>query len=330
VALLLALFALPGRGEDLTPDRLGVIYSLRDSASERIARFYAAARHVPTDNLIGLDVPDEAVISRETLRTLRVALLARLPSGVQSLLLVWSRPYAVECMSVTTAFAAGYQPGFCEPGCRRTRLSPLFDSQGWLPADTVGWLPAMLLPTRDEGLARAVIERGIEADSTLPRGIIYLIRTSDGARNVRAAGYGEVESLFGRRMQILEENAPIHVQLPDAIAYFTGVERVAELHQITFRPGAVADHLTSTGGVLEGGRQMSALEWLQQGATGSYGSVSEPCSHLGKFPSPVIFLDRYLRGETLLESYWKSVAMPGQGLFIGEPLARPFREVTGN
>jgi hypothetical protein len=32
----------------------------------------------------------------------------------------------------------------------------------------------------------------------------------------------------------------------------------------------------------------------------------------------------YLSGETLLESYWKSVAMPGQGLFIGDPLARPF------
>ena len=32
----------------------------------------------------------------------------------------------------------------------------------------------------------------------------------------------------------------------------------------------------------------------------------------------------YLQGETLIEAYWKSVAMPGQGIFIGEPLARPF------
>jgi hypothetical protein len=28
--------------------------------------------------------------------------------------------------------------------------------------------------------------------------------------------------------------------------------------------------------------------------------------------------------DTLLEAYWKSVAMPGRGLFIGEPLARPY------
>ncbi|MCP2937667.1 hypothetical protein NK983_33720, partial [Salmonella enterica subsp. enterica serovar Typhimurium] len=29
-------------------------------------------------------------------------------------------------------------------------------------------------------------------------------------------------------------------------------------------------------------------------------------------------------GETLIEAYWKSVAWPGEGVFVGEPLARPF------
>ncbi len=32
----------------------------------------------------------------------------------------------------------------------------------------------------------------------------------------------------------------------------------------------------------------------------------------------------YLSGETLIEAYWKSVLMPGQGVFVGDPLARPF------
>jgi hypothetical protein len=32
----------------------------------------------------------------------------------------------------------------------------------------------------------------------------------------------------------------------------------------------------------------------------------------------------YLSGDTLVEAYWKSVLMPSQGLFIGEPLAAPF------
>ena len=70
---------------------------------------------------------------------------------------------------------------------------------------------------------------------------------------------------------------------------------------------------------------MSALRWLEAGATGSFGTVVEPCNLPQKFPNPAIVAGRYLRGETLIESYWKSVAMPGQGIFVGEPLSAPFR-----
>jgi uncharacterized protein (TIGR03790 family) len=225
---------------------------------------------------------------------------------------------------VTSAFAAGYQAGLCEPGCERTQASPLYDSPSWLPADTIGWLPAMLLPSADETLARELIERGIRADGSRPPGTAYLVRTRDAMRNVRAEGYEEAEALLSSRLRIVDLETPIEEPATDIIAYFTGVARVEELSKLRFRPGAAADHLTSTGGVLEGGKQMSALEWLRQGATASYGSVSEPCNHVGKFPSPAVFLDHYLHGETLLEAYWKSVEMPGQGLFVGEPLARPY------
>jgi uncharacterized protein (TIGR03790 family) len=324
VALSLVLMASSVRAAGLTPERLGVVYDVDSPASVRIAELYASRRGVPAVNVIGLKIPPQRIIDRSALASLRSTLLTRLPSEVQSLLLVWSEPYAAECMSITTAFAAGYQAGFCEPGCARTTLSPLFDSQGWIPADTVGWLPAMLLPTHDEALARAVIERGVRSDGMRPSGTVYLVRTGDAVRNVRAAEFADTEALIGTRVRVLEESTPVRGTLPDAIAYFTGVERVAELHRIIFRPGAAADHLTSTAGILEGGSQMSATEWLRQGATGSFGTVSEPCNHLGKFPNPAVFFDHYLMGETLLEAYWKSVAMPGQGLFIGEPLARPF------
>lgn len=324
LVMAIALCALQARAEGLSPERLGIVYNRESPASERIARYYAARRNVPPDNLVGLAVPDRSVIGREDLRRLRIELLERLPSNVQSMLLVWSRPYAVECMSITTALAAGYQPGFCEAGCGRTSANPLFDTQGWLPADTTGWLPAMLLPSDDEPLARTVIDRGVASDATRPPGTAYLVRTQDAARNVRAAGYTDAETMMGKRVHIVELTTPIQQFPSDVIAYFTGAVRVEELHGLAFRPGAAADHLTSAGGVFDGTTQMSALEWLRQGAAGSYGSVSEPCNNPGKFPSPAIFLDHYLRGDTLLEAYWKSVAMPGQGLFIGEPLARPF------
>jgi uncharacterized protein (TIGR03790 family) len=309
--------------ESLTAERLGVIFNLSDPVSVRVAQYYSQRRNIPPGNLVGLAIPDRAVINRQELGRLRDLALSRLPSEVESLLLVWSKPYAVECMSITTAFAAGYDARFCEPGCRPTMPNPLFDSTGWLPADTAGWLPAMLLPSQDESLAKAIVDRGIAADSSHPAGTVYLVRTRDSARNVRAEGYADAVALLAGQI-LLRETSPVGAPTRDVIGYFTGAVQVPELPLITFRPGAVADHLTSSGGVLDGPGQMSSLEWLRQGATASYGSVSEPCNHVGKFPDPAILFSHYLRGETLLEAYWKSVLMPGQGLFMGEPLTRPF------
>jgi hypothetical protein len=106
--------------------------------------------------------------------------------------------------------------------------------------------------------------------------------------------------------------------------YFTGASQVPHLESLRFAPGALADHLTSFGGDLLGIRQMSSLRWLEAGATASYGTVSEPCNHPQKFPAPEIAMRHYATGATAIEAYWKSVAWPGEGLFIGEPLARPF------
>ncbi|MCB0066493.1 MAG: TIGR03790 family protein, partial [Caldilineaceae bacterium] len=90
-------------------------------------------------------------------------------------------------------------------------------------------------------------------------------------------------------------------------------------------PGGVGDHLTSVGGVLDGsGSQMSATAWIASGATASYGTVSEPCAHPQKFPHSQVLLLQYAQGSSVIEAYWKSVAWPQQGVFIGEPLAAPF------
>lgn len=323
--MLVGFFSLAAvDAEELSPSRLGVVYNLDDVNSTQVALYYAAQRLVPRENVVGLHVPSLEVLSPESLTPLRDEMLRALPTSVESLLLVWSKPFAVGCMSVTTAFAAGYDPRFCQAGCARTIVNPLFDSVGWLPADTLGWYPSMLLPSDDVGLAREVIRRGIVSDARMPPGTLYLIRTSDTARNVRASTYARVALLMANHVVTVQASAVETGSIRDAIGYFTGASQVAELPRITFRPGAVADHLTSFGGVLTGRSQMSAIKWLQQGATASYGTVSEPCSYLEKFPNVSVLFEHYRRGETALEAYWKSVAMPGQGLFIGEPLARPF------
>ena len=97
----------------------------------------------------------------------------------------------------------------------------------------------------------------------------------------------------------------------DVLFYFTGTAKVIGLETIRFLPGAIADHLTSAGGQLTDSGQMSSLRWLEAGATGSYGTVLEPCNLLEKFPSPGIVIMHYLHGDSLIEAYWKSVAMPG-------------------
>lgn len=310
--------------QSLTAARLGVLYNLDDPTSQEWAKFYAARRAIPPENVIGVHLGQANVLNPDAFTPLRARVIDRLPAEVQSLALVWSRPYAVGCMSITTAMAAGYRAAFCEPGCRDTAPNPLYDTDGWLPADTVGWWPAMLIPTDDAALARALIERGVAADGTAPPGTLYLVRTADANRNVRAATYPDIESVLSERLRVVELSTPVTREVSAAIAYFTGAVRVDELPRIHFLPGAIADHLTSTAGVLADGSQMPATAWLKQGATASYGNVSEPCNRLQKFPNIGVLMGHYLRGETVMEAYWKSVAMPGQGLFIGEPLARPY------
>ena len=131
--------------------------------------------------------------------------------------------------------------------------------------------------------------------------------------------------------RLLEAAYPIETVDGDAIEgrtdvmfYFTGLARVPGIETNRYLDGAVADHLTSAGGMLLESAQTSALEWIRGGATGSYGTAFEPCNFVQKFPVVPLVMSRYLAGETLIEAYWKSVRMPGQGVFVGEPLARPF------
>jgi uncharacterized protein (TIGR03790 family) len=174
--------------------------------------------------------------------------------------------------------------------------------------------------------AKALIDRGVESDGSRPSGTAYLLSTPD-TRNVRSALYPLAEKAIGQRMRVQRLDESALFDRTDVLFYFIGSAHVEGLDSLRFIPGAIADHLTSYGGdLLSKDGQMSALRWLEAGATGSYGTVVEPCNFVEKFPHPAIVMARYLRGETLIEAYWKSVLMPGQGIFIGEPLAAPFQK----
>ena len=317
--------AAPGPAAALAPAQLAVVVNRADPYSEEIGEYYARRRSIPRRNVVRVSLPvGRGEISREEFEEVKRRVDARLPRGVQALALAWTTPFRVDCLSITTAFAFGFDPAFCARGCLPTRPSPYFDSPSQAPFRDLGLRPAMLLAGSSVEEAKAMIDRGVAADGTFPAGSAYLLSTSDRARNKRAAQYGLA----------LRQETPVHVRLieadelrdrTDVLFYFTGAAKVAGLETLRFLPGAIADHLTSAGGMLTGVGQMSILRWLEAGATGSYGTVAEPCNFPAKFPLPAVVIRRYAAGETLLEAYWKSVAWPGQGVFVGEPLAAPFR-----
>jgi uncharacterized protein (TIGR03790 family) len=305
--------------------QLGVVVNTADPLSVEIARYYAEKRHIPFQNILEVSFPaGRSTMTLGDFQAVKLQLDLHTPREVQAYALTWAAPYRVECMSITAAFAFGFDLAYCASGCKPTRPSPYFDSGTRRPSSQLHIRPTMAIAARSLDQAKALIDRGVRADGTYPEGTAYLVSTSDQARDVRSASYPlTAQMIAGRiRSRWIRQDA-LH-GAKDVLFYFTGRERVDGLETLGFVPGAMADHLTSFGGALTDSSQMSALRWLEAGATGSYGTVVEPCNMLQKFPHPTVTIAHYLRGETLIEAYWKGVAMPGQGIFVGEPLASPY------
>lgn len=308
----------------LEPASVAIVINENDPASVEIGAYYQARRRIPPENVVRVRFPaGVSALERAAFETVFREVQRATPAGVQAYALAWTRPYRVGCVGITSAFAFGADESACAASCSATPQNPYFDSPGAQPWGEHRMRPAMLLAGGSVADVRALIDRGIAADFTYPAGTAYLARTSDAMRNVRAAGFAKTVEILGRAFRLQQIDGELR-QRDDVMAYFTGLVQVRGLETLRFLPGAAADHLTSTGGKLTDSDQMSALQWLEAGATGSYGTVSEPCNFPQKFPHPGIFLLHYLNGDTLIEAYWKSVAWPTEGVFIGEPLARPF------
>jgi uncharacterized protein (TIGR03790 family) len=309
----------------LGPADLAVIINDADPLSVQIAEYYQAKREIPAANMVHVRFPPgSTVMSREEFQRIKKEVDSKTPGQVQAFALTWAKPYRVDCMSITTAFAAGFDPKFCANGCQPTQQSLYFNSGSTAPFTDFGLRPAMSLAGENFEEVKKLIDRGVQSDTTHPPGTGYLVDTSDQHRNVRAADFEALQKLLGGIVKLEHIKTDALADKTDILFYFTGKTRVSRLSTNTFVPGAIADHLTSTGGQLTDSSQMSSLRWLEAGATGSYGAVVEPCNYPAKFPHPGVVIAHYTSGQTLIEAYWKSVAMPGQGIFIGEPLANPY------
>jgi uncharacterized protein (TIGR03790 family) len=295
-----------------------------------VGEYYATARGLKPEQVLRLSVPLKPTLDQVEFDHLRRAIDAGFGGRIQALALAWTMPFAVDCNSITGALALGVDAELCKQSCNPSRPSSYFNSASIRPLTDHGFRPAMLLAARTVEQAKALIDRGVAADGSLllrgrPPVNAMFLSTDDVPRRVRMPLYPPPGLIRPVGVEVKFAPAAELNRTPRVLMAITGSARVDLEPAPDWVPGALADHLTSTGGeLLTGGGQSTVLDWIASGVTASHGAVTEPCNHLQKFPHPQVLLGHYIQGSTALEAYWKSVRWPQQSLFVGEPLSAPF------
>jgi len=258
----------------LTAQTLAVVINQNDPESVKAGVAYVAAHGIPQTNVIRVSLPIKDTLSGFEYQRFQEHLLQQLPSGTRGLALVWHKPFRVECMSVTSAIAFGGDRAACAQGCKTTKVNKwFFDPEGTRPA-TRAQMRSMLVTGGDWPSTLALIQRGAQSQSNQPDGTALLVVSGDKNRDVRQPSFARLVSTPPGRVTI-ERRRGFVTSAEDVVFYFTGAVRVPHLQEIEFLPGAVADHLTSSGGNLYGltdecigvdsGRRHRKL-WCRRGA----------------------------------------------------------------
>ncbi len=176
----------------------------------------------------------------------------------------------------------------------------------------------------------AMIDRSVAVEGTRPAGTFYFMNnTADGNRNVRQPTFAStITALTNRGATATQLNQPLPTNRTDILGVMTGAANLnITTSGMTILPGAFCDHLTSYAGTLDSTSQTKMTVWIDQGASGTAGTVEEPCNYTGKFPHARLHL-WYYQGMPLGAAYFRSLQyLPFQNLFYGDPLTRPFARI---
>ena len=173
--------------------------------------------------------------------------------------------------------------------------------------------------------AESLVDQGVLSDGTFPTQTVVLAKSSDVLRNIRYRAFDN--AILNTRIRggfsMVRTNSDSPLGQTNLLGYQTGLANFS-LSPQAFVPGSIADSLTSFGGIIFGpNSQTTLLAFIQAGAAGSYGTVTEPYPTPDKFPDPQVYFYQS-RGFSLAECYYQSLVVPYQGLIVGEPLAAPF------
>ena len=188
------------------------------------------------------------------------------------------------------------------------------------PPDTAPTNSFLAMMLTDSTLAGAERDsgRGVASDSTFPTQTVYLAKTSDAARSVRFVEFDN--AILASRVRgdnsLIRTNTSCHV-LHQSPRPADGLATLS-LPANAFVPGAMGDSLTSYAGIIFGNSsgQTPLLAFLDAGAAGSYGTVTEPCNYPQKFPDPLELLlpvPRLLPRRSLLPERPESLPGPPGG-----------------
>ena len=326
---------------------VAVIVNQNSTNSVQLGNYYCEKRQVPPQNLLRVNWPGSNLTWAKTdidtviLNPLLAMLSARqLTNQIDYVLLSMDIPYQLTSStnqnSTTADLFYGFKPD-TGPACNLAAGSSnsyagsegIFRSTPPISASSNSFLVTMVTSS-NLALAKMIIDQGAASDGTFPTQTVYLAKSADTGRNVRYQTFDT--AVFDTRLRGNYSMQRINAYGISGMGYLLGVQTGAQnygVSGVSFAPGALADNLTSYGGVIltDSGGHLSLLSILAAGASGSYGTVTEPCNYLEKFPSPQNYFYQ-ARGFSLAECYYQSVTNPYQGLVVGEPLAAPFAQAS--
>jgi uncharacterized protein (TIGR03790 family) len=321
-----------------------VVVNQTSSNSCELGNYYCQQRQVPPQNVLYISWPGGNTLwtsndFQATLGTPLLTMLAdrRLTNQIDYVVLSMDIPFQTSFSntlnSTTAALFYGLRLGNGSDPWGTTNSyaasEAAFRQAPLVGAPAYSFLATMI--TADSlAQAKQLVDRGVASDGTFPQKPVVLAKSSDNLRNIRYPYFDN--TIFNVNIlgvsSILRTNSDVVAWPSDCLGYQAGLAQFS-VPQSLFLPGAIADSLTSFGGIIFGNNsQTNLLAFIDSGAIGSYGTVAEPGSDAQKFPNPQVYFYQ-ARGFSLAESYYQSINVPYLGLMVAEPLAAPFAQ-SGN
>ena len=312
-----------------------VVVNQNSSNSVALGNYYCERRNVPPDNVLRINW--SGANTSWTTNDLQTVLLNPLLAMLAVRQLTNQIDYVVLCMDIpfqtsntngfidgtTSALFYGFRTDYQSQLNSYAASELVFRNATPVGAPGYSFL-ATMITSATLAQAKQIVDQGAASDGTFPRQPVLLAKSSDQVRNVRYIGFDNVlfNAALAGNYTVLRTNMDSPLGLSNLFGFQSGLYQFT-ISPNTFIPGAMADSLTSYGGVIFGyNDQTTLLAFTGAGASGSYGCVTEPGAITDKFPQPQNYFYQS-RGFSLAECYYQSLNMPYEGLIVGEPLAAP-------